>query len=331
MKGKRLIVSPLDWGLGHASRMIPVIKHLSANNKVYIVCGKKNEYFFKSELPDIEVFTIYNLEINYFKKGVSFFNLLLLIFKVAFNSFYEHFAVKKIIKKYNINAVFSDNRYGLLFKGVECYFFTHQIFIILPKKIGFLENFVHICFTKYLSKFDKCFIPDFETGFGVSGILSDKKPLNPLKFKRIGILSRFNGLELKKLNVEFDFLVLLSGCENQRTILENILIEKFSKSNKKVHLVRGGKNLKPLNCSKNIKVTDVLTGDDLLTALSTCKTVVCRSGYSTVCDLIALKKSGILVATPGQTEQEYLAERLDGKFNFLTVNQDEIKFSNLFE
>ncbi len=332
MNGKRLIVSPLDWGLGHAARMVPVIKHLSKNNKVYVVCGKNSECFLKAELPEIEIIVINDLKFNYSSSGVSLLDMLSWIPKMLINSAHEHFFVKKIIKKYKINAVFSDNRYGLLFRGVECYFFTHQIFVLLPKRLKFFEVFVHFCFIKYLSRFEKCLIPDFSYGFGVSGILSEKKTLCSQKFLRVGILSRFNGLVLPNLPKKFDFLVLLSGCENQRTVLENILFEKFCNSSKKINFVRGCVGLPSLNVlNRNIKVVDMLSGADLLYAFATCEMVVCRSGYSTVCDLIALKKRAILIATPGQTEQEYLAQRLDGKFGFVSVNQDKIKMSNVLE
>ncbi|MCQ2976283.1 MAG: hypothetical protein MJ211_15895 [Bacteroidales bacterium] len=316
-KGKNIIVSPLDWGLGHASRMVPIINYLSKNNKVLVVCGPNAMRFLMSEIQNVEIIKIDDIPIVYPKNKISIFTILKWIPIVFFNSIREHFFVKKIIKQRKIDAVFSDNRYGLLFKNIECYIFTHQIFPKLPKGFKLLENIVSFISYHYLSLFKKCFIPDYEKGYSLSGTLASDKINNPNKFVRIGILSRFSSYNNSIFIKKYDYLVLISGQEKLRTEFENQLLAKFKTSNKKILFVRGI----PLESPKienfnNIEFINMLTGNELAKAILSSKIVVCRSGYSTILDLVSLRAQAILIPTPGQTEQEYLAKRLNYKLEF---------------
>ncbi|MBO4771685.1 MAG: hypothetical protein J5595_03990, partial [Bacteroidales bacterium] len=110
---------------------------------------------------------------------------------------------------------------------------------------------------------------------------------------------------------------LMSGQENQRTILENVLIDALNGCGRDVLFVRGvGESRLQLIDTQNIKFRNLLSGNDLRDALMASSLIICRAGYSTLCDVVALKKRAVIIPTPGQTEQEYLAERLDGKFGF---------------
>lgn len=312
--GKNILLSPLNWGLGHASRMVPVIKRLRTCNNVVVVCAKEAEQFLKSEIPDINIIIINELSFKYPESRISLFSLLRLAFIMLFNSLNEHYKVKKLIKQFDIQIVVSDNRYGLLYKNIPCYIFTHQIFPFPPHPFEKFQNLFGKILIKYLSKFTKCIIPDFTGDFKLSGLLTQKLPLDSRKFVYSGILSRFEDAENVDLKKRYDYLVLISGIEKQRTVFENEILKKFSDTQKKVLFVRGvfAETLpeKFNDISPSVTVKNYLTGNELKTAFLESETVICRSGYSTLCDLIALNKKAEVYPTPGQTEQEYLAERL---------------------
>ena len=245
------------------------------------------------------------------------------------NSIHEHRFVKKIIRSRGIDCIVSDNRYGLLYKGVECYIITHQVYPKMPRGFGFLENLGGWMFKKYLSRFNKVLIPDFERGDNLSGSLAADRKLPPEKFVRIGILSRFNHSQAGTPAFhQIPVLVLMSGQENQRTVLENMLIDALDGCGRNVLFVRGvGDSRAPLVDTDNIKFCNLLSGNELRDALMAAELIICRAGYSTLCDVVALKKRAVIIPTPGQTEQEYLAERLDGKFGFLSISQGDVDFA----
>ena len=325
IKDKNVIVSPLDWGLGHAARIIPVIRELKKNhNRVTIVCGSGSYFLLKSELPDFEIITLKEKRIKYPKKRINFFTLLQWIFVMGFNTVNEHIKVKKIIKEKNIQAVISDNRYGLNFKGLDCYIVTHQIAPKMPEGMKFLQKISSFVFKTVLKKFKKVLIPDFEDGFSLTGSLSGD--LQGENYQKIGILSRFSLPELPQKSIKkYDFLILISGQEKQRTVFENILLKLIKNTDKKILFIRGVHQEKKLKNFKNVFFHNSLTSNDLMNAFLESETVICRAGYSTICDLCALNKKAVIIPTPGQSEQEFLGERLDGKFGFKTLKQTDLE------
>jgi len=337
IKNRKILVSPLDWGLGHAARSVPLIKELCTKNDVLIVCGPSAYGFLQKELPDLEIIKIDDWRIRYPKHKINFFTILGWVPVMLRNSIHEHRFVKKIIRSRGIDCVVSDNRYGLLFKGLDCYIITHQVYPKMPKGFGFLENLGGWIFKRYLSKFYKVLIPDFADGDNLTGSLAADRKLPPEKFVRIGILSRFSVIgngqfstvncQLSTVNSQLSILVLMSGQENQRTILENMLKGALDGCGRNVLFVRGvGESRAPLVDTENIKFCNLLSGNDLRDALMSSSMIICRAGYSTLCDVVALKKRAVIIPTPGQTEQEYLAARLDGKFGFRSVMQDDKHF-----
>ena len=321
---KKILVAPLDWGLGHAARSVPLIKVLCSKNDVIIACGPSAYGFLQRELPDLEIIKIDDWRIRYPKHKINFLTILGWIPVMLRNSIHEHRFVKRIIRSRGIDCIVSDNRYGLLYKGVECYIITHQVYPKMPSGFGFLENLGGWMFKKYLSRFNKVLIPDFERGDNLSGSLAADRDLPPEKFVRIGILSRFNYSQAGTPAFhQIPVLVLMSGQENQRTVLENKIIAALDGLELNVLFVRGvGESRPTINNTKNITFRNLLSGNELRDALMAAELIICRAGYSTLCDVVALKKRAVIIPTPGQTEQEYLAERLDCRFGFRSLSQD---------
>ena len=220
----------------------------------------------------------------------------------------------------NIQGIISDNRYGLYHSVIPNVIMTHQLNVQtglgkLPNKI--IQN-IHY---KYLDKFNKVWIVDVEGNNNLSGNLSHNTRL-PKSSEFIGLLSQFEGINTVVSN-HLKLLILLSGAEPQRTILSHILWQQVLDYNHEVTFVEGRENsLRALeNIPNHIKYYDRLTYKDLLHLIQASDIVLCRSGYTTIMDLTLLNKKAILIPTPEQTEQEYLAMYMKKQGLFYSVPQ----------
>jgi UDP-N-acetylglucosamine transferase subunit ALG13 len=232
-----------------------------------------------------------------------------------------------MVKEGAIDAIISDNRLGMFSKKIPSIYITHQLFI----KTGniFTENIAQGIHYHYIKKYIKCWVPDYKED-GLAGVLSHPKKV-PANVEFIGPLSRL--VPLQNIEPIYDLLVLLSGPEPQRTIFENQILVQLKNFSGSVFLARGlpieEDNLNVNN--KSVKVVNHIGGEDLNKVLSQSKLIIARCGYSTVMDLAAMKKTAILIPTPGQTEQEYLAEYLLEKKYFLTAPQERFILSELLK
>ncbi|MBU0764087.1 MAG: glycosyltransferase [Bacteroidetes bacterium] len=319
------MICPLDWGLGHATRMVPVIReNLEAGNRVIIGADHGPLAFLRREFPQLEWIRMPGETISYSSGRVQAIRLLLQVPRFLRSIRREHRLLEQILSEYNINEVISDNRYGLWTRNARCILVTHQIMVKMPSGLGFAEKMTYRMIRRFIRRFDECRIPDTVGIDNYSGDLSHKHPLHA-NTKFIGILSRFS-LEYPDVDAEkYDILVILSGPEPQRTILEEKLTGQLHKSSQISLIIRG----KPeesdnFNTSGNITYADHVSSSVMKKLILNAGLVICRSGYSSVMDLVTLNKPAVLIPTPGQTEQEYLAEYLGQRKQFIVFKQDTI-------
>jgi UDP-N-acetylglucosamine:LPS N-acetylglucosamine transferase len=230
----------------------------------------------------------------------------------------ERLQLQKIIKEHQIDVVISDNRFGMYEKSVHCIYITHQLNI----QAGLFSEIANKVHQHFIKQFNEVWIPDFEEdNKSLSGKLSRSSSHQNVKY--IGTLSRLSILDISEN--QYDYLCLLSGPEPLRTDLEKALIKKANQSDKRICLVRGTtKELKSF-VNKNVTVFDMPPAKELSQLILNSRTIVCRSGYSTLMDLQHLqKKNYILVPTPGQDEQEYLAKYWNEKFVAEVVQQKDL-------
>ncbi|MEO8862373.1 MAG: glycosyltransferase [Ginsengibacter sp.] len=323
------MIAPLDWGLGHATRCIPIICELiSLNCDVFIAASGNGYFLLKKEFPQTVILRIRSYKIRYSRN--KFWlppTLILQIPKLVFSILYEHLWLKKITKIYNIDAVISDNRFGLYSRKIPSVFITHQLLI----KTGnvFLERILQKQNYSFIKKFSQCWVPDLKEN-GFAGELSHPNAL-PGNEIFIGPLSRFEVMQ--NVAKKYDLLIALSGPEPQRTIFEKIIVLQLKLCQKKILFVRGlpGENRILVSGKESFKIVNHLSGDELNIAFQQSEIIICRSGYTTIMDLVKLGKSAILVPTPGQTEQEYLAHYLCKKKYFYSVNQQEFSIENVLK
>ncbi|MDA3778700.1 MAG: glycosyltransferase [Bacteroidales bacterium] len=331
-KSKNILISPLSWGLGHTSRIIPIIYYLLKSQQNVIIAGDTDIInFIKHEFPNIKHVFLPTYKVKLSKRKSQALIFFFLIPKIVFYTIKEHFELKKIISDNNIDMIISDNRYGLWNKHVWSILITHQRMIKLPSIFRIFEFPVYLFLRLLISNFDKCWIPDFENDKNLSGDLSNKYPVSS-NLEYIGPLSRFLlNSENKKSSSNIDILCILSGPEPQRTIFENILINQLSILNKNSVIVRGTNSMyeNHKKTIENIKIFDICNSKELKSLIDSSSLIICRSGYSSVMDLMALNKKAVLVPTPGQTEQEYLAKYLQKQNWFYSVSQSNLNISSV--
>ncbi len=310
-KINNILLSPLDWGLGHTTRCFPLIdQYLAEGCRVFIACqpGSASEKMLMQAYPQITYLPLQGYNITYSRTRKGF------IAKIAGQApkilsaiRNEHRFVEAAVMRHGIDLVVSDNRYGFYSRKVRSVFITHQLSIRVPCR--FLQAVVQRINYSFINKFSECLVPDFaDKDMNLAGRLShpEKWPSIPVKY--IGPLSRLKpvpGVEKK-----YDLLVLLSGPEPQRSILEEKLLEVLPYRMQRVLLVRGLPNATEKVYCENVRVENYLGVKDLSQAIAQSEFVLARAGYTTVMEMICLQKRSILIPTPGQTEQEYLAKRL---------------------
>jgi uncharacterized protein (TIGR00661 family) len=305
---KRVLITPLDWGLGHATRCIPIIRELLKSGCEVMVAGSGDSLLLlKAEFPSLKFFSIPGYAPVYPGKGSMVLKMVLQLPKFINTIRKEHTAIEALIRKAGIDLIISDNRYGCWSSQIPCVFITHQSNILMPKRFGWLQGAVHLINEKCIRKFTRCWIPDFPDEHSLAGDLISFGKIDPAaKIDHIGPLSRFTASfqSVKK----YDVTAIFSGPEPQRTLLENKVTEQLKTSGLKFFIVRG-----TLSSSESLSIeysADFLTSQDLQQVIESSELIIARSGYSTIMDLAALGKKAILIPTPGQTEQEYLAQSL---------------------
>jgi uncharacterized protein (TIGR00661 family) len=333
---KTILFCPLDWGLGHASRDIYIIHKLIEKQKFkIIIAADKGPYvLLKNEFPDLQFIRFPSVQIRYSRLFSMVIQMMIQFPKLLWGVFKEHKELKSILKKENIDIVISDHRYGLWNKKIQSIFITHQLRVRFPQSLRWAEPIFFRLSNRFIRKYDYCWVPDFPGENNLAGELSHPVKL-PDQVHFIGPVSRFIIEKEKKpakIIKKFDVLVILSGPEPQRTILENSLINRFQKLDYKVLIVRGipwaktGQKL-----YDHIQLVSHLSSDLLLAYIKEAKFIICRSGYSSLMDLSILGKTALIIPTPGQTEQEYLADRMNKKMYFLMTAQPIRNLENLLE
>lgn len=327
---ERILICPLEWGLGHAGRMIPLARKLQKmNNEVFIGAGQEHLALFREELPGAVL-----IEFKGFKPGYSgiFPQYLILLFKLPvliYHILVEHYKLRSIIREHKIDIVISDNRFGLWRHNMKTVYISHLHLIPLPQKLRWLEPVGIIIHRFFIKKYSLCFIPDVPGRINLSGRLSHGLKLPP-NTRFIGILSRFTGqVESGRREAVLSgkrIVLILSGPEPQRRILKQKVTDIFKDSDMQLVILEGkpGGNQDAV-VSGNICSYSHLPASEFRNVLLESDYIISRSGYTTIMELVSLNRSALLIPTPGQTEQEYLAEHLSGTGWFSTVPQKHLE------
>lgn len=326
MSTKKILVAPLNWGLGHATRCIPIIKALQLEGFEPIVASDGVALtLLQKEFPTLTFLTLPSYEISYAKKGVFFkWKLLFDSPKMLKAIKKERKLVKKWVKEYGLSGIISDNRLGVFSKKIPSVFITHQLNVITGNTT-WLSSKIHQYIIK---KYTECWVPDVADTPNLTGKLGHlKNPDFPITY--LGALSR---MEPKKLEKKYDLMVLLSGPEPQRTMLEEKLLEEVQRFTGEVLFVKGKmEKEQQIVIQNHVEIYNFMTSEQLEDAIQQSDMVLSRSGYTTVMDLAKLHKKAFFIPTPGQFEQEYLAKKYKKEGLVPYAKQEKFKIELLNE
>lgn len=339
-KSLRVLVAPLDWGLGHATRCVPLIGELVGRGcEVVLAADGPSAHLLVREFPQLHMMKLPGYGITYRRKFLIL-SLLFQLPKIFLAIRKEKKWLRQLLQQESFDIIISDNRPGFYSSKAHCIYITHQLRI--QSGIGkWVDAWLQQLHHRYIKQFDEVWVPDVETVPNAGGELSH--PLRPLSRPvYLGLISRFQPQTAERY--KYDLMILLSGPEPQRSMLEQQLQRELLTSPLKIIVIRGlPGNKENVHLNSSIEVHNHLTAFQLEQKIKESALVICRSGYTTIMDLLKLKKKALLIPTPGQTEQEYLAQHLQaqGCFPFLNQQQFELAkaltilnnfaFSNLFQ
>jgi len=302
--GARILITPLDWGLGHSTRCIPIIQRLLELDARPVIGADKGPLaLLRDAFPDLPHVRVPGVEVRY-AKGASQTWAMAAQFPSMLRSVREeHHLFLNLRRQLQLDAVISDQRFGIRAEGLPSVIITHQLFPFTPFAQGVLRR-INL---RSVARFDRCWIPDRAEEPGLAGELSHGDVLvNNARY--IGPVSRMDPAGSIAPTVPYRIVCVISGPEPQRTLLEDVLMKQLRRIDGQHLLVRGKPEPALDETIGHVRRVSHLGGDPLTGALLQAELIVSRTGYTTLMDLERIGKSALVVPTPGQAEQEYLGE-----------------------
>jgi len=325
-------VAPLDWGLGHATRCVPVIREfLRQGAQVELAVVKSNAGLLRRIFPNLRQHLAPSYNIVYPKHGYNM-GLWLLKNGVHLNRVirYEHLYAEKLVEKQGYDVLVSDNRFGFYSSKAKSIYMTHQRRIAFPPMLSAFESTGILWHATVMRHFDEVWVPDLPEYPGFAGRMSHVR-LAPRPVKFVGALSRFSpfsgdsGLQQGSCEKKYRFVAVVSGVEPARSRFENLLKETFSKMDGRHAIIMGRPALGVKSWTeKNVDFFTHLEDDAFAETVKSAQWVVSRGGYSTILDMAVLGCSCIFVPTPGQYEQVVLARDLSESGAVLALDEKNL-------
>lgn len=309
MAAKRILIAPLDWGLGHATRCIPIITALQElGADVVIAADRRPAQLLKREFPELEHLRFPGYEIDYPDQANMAWTMFRQLPKIAAGIAFERRHTAALVREHRFDAVISDNRWGVRSDTVPSILIIHQLRILLSRNLRWGQWIIDGANGILTSSFRELWVPDNDETGNILGDLAAPSLRTP-RTVFIGPLSRLHTVPAgtEKTNV----IVIISGPEPQRTLFERMIVTQLQQTELTALIVRGVPEEEgSRHLSDRIRMVHSMTGEELSRAIASSDIIVARSGFSTIMDMAALGRNPIFVPTPQQTEQEYLAVRL---------------------
>ena len=302
---KKVLIAPLDWGLGHATRMVPIINHyLSTGWNVFLAGDGASGEWLKKRYPNLTFLKLPGYQMQYSKKIPFVLQMIRSLPRIALSISRERRRIKALQRQFRFDLILSDNRYGVRVKDVKSYIFSHQINI----RFAFARKQIFKIQKAFFRRFDGVLVPDFPTYPNLAGDLSALKKGQdvevPLYY--LGALSRFSQVHYVHGKPRYKYAAVISGPEPHKSLFVAQVIGAFSQIDDRTLVIVNGV-VKPATLPDQIDYIISPSDDDFLKMIQSAEVLISRSGYTTLMDLLYLDLPAVLVPTPGQTEQEYLA------------------------
>lgn len=324
-KEKTCLFAILDWGLGHATRSVPIISAYYKNDYRIIICSAGNALtYLKKTFPEATFYELPPLQVKYSLRYSFAFVLIRLLPRFTKRFIAERHLANQLVQQYQPDIIISDHCYGFFDRNLSSVIIIHQINPVFKGFLRFFRKPAFFFHKKLLSQFSHVWVPDEPPPEDLTGELSCS--VSGLSLKRVGWLSALQKRGATGKHY-FDLLVLLSGPEPFRTQWEEVILEQLEQINLKAMLIRGlpdeggdiGKEV-----PENVCVSNFAGGEELSELMADSELILARSGYSTVMDVASMGKKALFVPTPGQPEQETLAKHISGKGLCYCTNQHEM-------
>jgi UDP-N-acetylglucosamine transferase subunit ALG13 len=318
---KRILVSPLSVGLGHATRVLPIVRHLLGRGHEVTVAGTGRALaLLRREAPACEFLQRKDYP-NPFSRGRYFvpkFVAMMPALQGAVNA--EGRRLRRLLGRRRFDLLLSDSRYGIRSPDVPSLILTHGLRFVEPQGLrrahdaghawlARLEFLTEIHTARVLPRFDRILVPDFADP---ERCLSGRccHGLTRLPMNRVYYAGPITSVRRLDVPLDVDVFLSLSGPEPQRTELERIILAQVERlPGSRVVVALGKPEVKEVRrLNSRITVYGYLDRGEQQAMLNRAHLVVCRSGYTTIMELAELGKKALFIPQPGQMEQEYLAE-----------------------
>lgn len=303
-----VLIAPLDWGLGHSTRCLPIVKaFMQLECNVLLACNSKQKEIFADECPGITIIPLDGYHLSYGKSRIgTILSIIGQLPKILTKIKQEKTWLDTMVDTLNPDIIISDNRFGFWHARVRSIFITHQLHI--RTGLGRLANWmVRLWNYRQINHFSECWVPDFDDTHALAGSLAHPPNMPDIPVKYIGPLSRFEACGPPAERIPL--LIILSGPEPQRSIFESLLLKQLQGIKQRTILVRGVPETEQLpHTNDEVRVLNFAGKKKLNQLICRADLVCCRAGYTSIMDLIKLRKKCILIPTPGQAEQEYLGQ-----------------------
>jgi hypothetical protein len=319
--GERVLFSPLDWGLGHATRCMPLIKSwIELGCIVTIAADGPHAEVIREAFPGVRILSWPGYRVRLASNPRIFSWYFVAQFpRLIRRMFAEQRSMLRLMKQEKFDYIVSDNRPGFFHPEITSIYITHQLSV----RTGYrwLDSIASWMHRKLMSRFQTCWVPDWEGERALAGDLSNPKTKPSFAIQYLGPLSRMESSAPEK---KYRFVAVISGPEPQRSLLEQILLPWLEKQNGPTALVRGLPGMNGLAITSTcVEIFNHLPAHHLAMLMQQSEWVIARSGYSTIMDLVQLKQQAILIPTPGQAEQIYLADHLKSHSLFQMIKQEQ--------
>lgn len=323
-----IIYGVCSWGLGHATRSLPVLRRLlSENNNITVISNGRSLEVLKKELGEqITYVDIPDYPMLLSENTRQFLAKSMVYWPVFIKRIEDGLAqLQKILDKKHYDCIISDARYDMYSKKIPSFFISHQMRIMNPLQIKMFEHAMERFNMFFFKRYAGVMVPDYKEN-NLSGDLSHNlKRIDENTIHYVGVLSDFTR---RPMNKNIDYLISISGPEPQRSILEETLASQAETLEGNVVITLGKAENYSIKKKKHLTTYSFVTKELREELLNKAKLVVSRSGYSTLMDVAVVGTKALFIPTPGQIEQEYLSKYHNNLGTFHSVAQDAVDLKN---
>ncbi len=304
----------MNWGIGHATRSLPIVNELISNEFNVVICSDGEPLaWLKNELSGVIFEELPSYQISYTSSVIPWYFASLPSLAKSIRA--ENRFLEVLVEKYSADFVISDNRLGFYSRRVPSYYITHQLSILVPR-FSKIASRLHAYF---INKYSEVWIPD-SPHLKLAGELTENKKVK-IKHRYIGTLSRYS--EFSKVENKYVLAILTGPIEVRIDLLELLK----SQAIERLIIVGAPED----RVDEENQIFGIISKSDLEVWLKKAEIIISRCGYSTLMDLLQLKIPALLLPTPGQYEQEYLASLHQNSRYWVIQNEKEFNFSKALE